>query len=555
MNTNEIIIKLLWSDYIGLVQSGVPVYFTFTSDAIEDLLNDNEIAFDNAHDFINKCARDFLYVNGEYVYLKPNALTPNKSGFSSAILIVCQQVLVVEEMVRNDIHSENAYFPHLRKNISSELGEFSQNPFFYQEFESVWKTLSREMYLINQNHNCVTFSFDEVKGMNKARRFPLSQALLTKEDAVRLIDTIGQSVLREESEERIFKNVVANRSSLSNRGKNITKHPWMRHALINQLRSLSKSVGELNLIREAIDKKTKDVSKLRLEVYSDSSDWLNVEYVVNIFDEFGGIVRDSEVVNSYFKLKVESNSYVVLVPKLKGDGWIYAGSEYYPKLGDELIILYEPDPQGSVFSLISSYFKLAREDVTENRFSRSKNYHFIKLALDLNFDKNIYIQNGRIYVPDKTVGEKQIQFIGGIAVNKSNDRFSSLHLPSGVIVSGKEYVLEGRMKINGKYYLYEEFRKNICSINVEDTYDIELDGGIRFNLKVAPRYGEPIEGVYYPPFSHRLLPLSTFSKNIPFSVSSSNIGLESYQTYQEIYEAKSRSDFIYISKRLGQLQK
>ena len=246
MNTNELIIKLLWSEYIDLIQRGIPVYFTFTSSGVESLLNANEIIFDDAHEYINECARDYLDVIGEHVYLKPSALSPNKSGFSAAILIICQQVLVVEEMVNGDIYSENAYFPHLRKNISNELGMFSQNPFLYQEFESIWKTLSREIYLINQSHSCVTFNFNDVKGMNKARRFPLSQALLTKEDAVRLIDAIGQSVLMEENEEYVFRNIVANRSLLSNRGKNLTKHPWTRHALVNQLRSLAKNVSEVN---------------------------------------------------------------------------------------------------------------------------------------------------------------------------------------------------------------------------------------------------------------------------------------------------------------------
>lgn len=555
MNTSEILIKILWSDYVGLVKDGMPVYFTFTRDSIEDLFSANEIQFDDAQTLINKCACEYLTVSGEHVYLKPNALVPNESEYSAAILIACQQILVVEEMVRNEEHSHNAYFPHLRRNISDSLGTLSQNPFLYQEFENIWRCLSKEVYAINQDDKCVTFNFDNVKGMNKARRFPLSQALLTKEDAVRLIDEIGQSSIKSENEDWIFRRVVTNRSILSHRGKKLTKLPWMRHALVNQLRRLSSSVGGLKSIREAIEKNENDVSKMDVSVYLDSIDWLNNEYVINIFNESGDMVRDVEVVNSYFRLKIETKNYVLLVPNQEGDEWIYSDSEYFPKLGDDLIILYGRNDEGSAFSVISAYFNLDHSECIKDEIIRAKKYNCIKFKVGAALDKKFSIKSGQITVLKQSAGQHCTTFFGGITVNKNEDIYSAYHLPTSIEIIGVEYKLSGRIKINGRYRLFEDFRDEIREIDFEDTYCIEIEGVGSAKLKVAPRYAQPTSEIFYQSYKHSFMPISTYSKENFTSESYSIVQDETPQIYLDLCDAKKRSDIKSIFNRLGELQR
>ena len=188
------IIELLWKPFIEEVKTGNPVYFCFHSEYLNKIFGQYGAAVSDPCQVIMDAANEFLVVENTDVYVEPEALRPIAQGFSAAIILVAQQILAAEEMVKDETgFSENAYFPRLRAMISPDLPEISMNPFSFDDFERIWRRFAKEIMSIEGSTQAsVTFQFGVEEGVNKARYFPLSQALLSREDLLLLTHRIGK---------------------------------------------------------------------------------------------------------------------------------------------------------------------------------------------------------------------------------------------------------------------------------------------------------------------------------------------------------------------------
>src|SRR5262249_40771872 len=162
------------------IAKGGPVYFTFSAELVRTLLSERGHATADPILEVCEAARQLYFIAGDDAVLREHALDVGAGGRSLAIILVCQQVLAVESMVRVPVgFSENAYFPRLRRLMSPLLAERSNNPFDFAEFEAIWRALGRDIRsVVGSADASITFRFGVESGVNKARAFPLSQALL-----------------------------------------------------------------------------------------------------------------------------------------------------------------------------------------------------------------------------------------------------------------------------------------------------------------------------------------------------------------------------------------
>ncbi len=150
----------LWKAFGDDIASGDPVFFCFSRELLGEELGYLGLTSETLTNAVCEAARACFYVDGTHVWLQGGALSADASGFSLSIVLVCQQVLAVEEMVREGgSYSENAYFPRLRALMSPELAAHSANPFRFHEFERIWQTFAKEVRTISgSSDDTITFS-------------------------------------------------------------------------------------------------------------------------------------------------------------------------------------------------------------------------------------------------------------------------------------------------------------------------------------------------------------------------------------------------------------
>jgi len=543
MEDKNNIIELLWSEFIDYIKKGVPVYFTFTNDMVEDLFRKGSINHPRGADAINDAVRELVWIDSDHVYLKQDALKVRDNGFSPAILFVCQQILAVEEMADTLEHSENAYFPHLRGLISSDLEPLSQNPFDYQDFEEIWLIFSKEIYRISGNSNCITFTFEKTSGVNKAKRFPLSQALFSKEDVVRLIDKVGFSTLRSADNYYISRCIDSNRWILSSRGRKLVTYVWLRDALVKQVKNLSESIGDVNKIKKILSNKEIVLSNYQAKIYIDNIDWITTEYVIGLFDSTNNAVNDQSVFRGFFKEKLDTENHLIFIPSVDGDCWILSDEKYSPRHSDELLVFYQDSHKETIVNLLASYFDIKSEQILFENIKRGLTINILRFRVSDYLGKGVFISSGHIGVDQIESKSISHDFVGGIAVNMKQDRYFCEFLPEKVVIDGCDYSLEGEVHINDRKYNFSLFREEVKNILSNETYKIQLFNGLSFNLKVSPNAFNIKSKVVYSTYRGQILPiLQVLPREHTEKLASSN--LTPAKVYQRLKHLYMKGDYL-----------
>ena len=517
MSKSDEIILALWSEYKEQIGRAIPTFFTFTNDLVEEILFKADIPFETGKDTINIEVSKLIDIDGNQVHLRYEALSTRGIGYSAAILFVCQQVLAVEEMVANNVHSENAYFPHLRDSLSKDLEPLSQNPFSYDEFEAIWSTLYREIYRISGTQKCITFSFERSTGVFKAKRFPLSQALFSLEDLLRLSDKIGFSEVKRIGEHYLFDRIVINRQILSSRGRKLTTYIWMREALSRQLKNFAQSTEEINRVRVSLEKRTVSIDELSIKLYKDSIDWFSTEYVIYLFDKGNNLISDVIAVNDYFRAKIFHRSYSILVPSREGDSWTLSKEHYYPSIGDELFIILKKENDYGIQNFIFSRLAIEGDQCSTEEVKGAKQITAIKMKIGQAFLGDCSIVNGQISLAKKSNREHDYRFKGGTLVNLKQDRFSAYSLPTHLCTVDREISLSGRVKINDALYDFDKFREEVKTITRDREYKLELSSDLKCKIKIAPITRKTNKHVAYKTDKGKVLPITQLLKRDTYS--------------------------------------
>jgi hypothetical protein len=192
--------NLFWTHFKPQIQLGSPVYFTFDINFIRKLCNEDfkRQASIKVEEYFNSAHDQLLRFGKVKATLTPFALEKQKNGFSCAIVLAAQQILVVEEMAMEEMENftQDAYFPRYRKKINfmgSEVLKHS-NPFERGDFENIWSCLKMEILSI-PGANTSSVTFKEGKGKkNRTRNFPISQALLSRDDLQKLSEEVSDDM-------------------------------------------------------------------------------------------------------------------------------------------------------------------------------------------------------------------------------------------------------------------------------------------------------------------------------------------------------------------------
>lgn len=335
------LILTLWSPFITEIGSGGPIYFCFHRDFLNNLFTENDISVEDPIKFINECASSFFIIDETDVLLKGNALVRRECGFSPAILFICQQILAAEEMVRDpNGFSEHAYFPRLRKMISDYLPELTKNPFSFDDFESIWLKIAEEIRSVKGNKkSTITFRFGEEHGVNKARSFPLSQALLNREDLLLLIGRIGKEKLLKEKVENIWSLLRSERKILRRRAQAILSLPFLKDRIVEQTLSFARKIdlSQYNLSREIIPENSQDIE---LKIFKNSIDWISEEFdFLMTKKDAHEPIEDNILIKNILMQLIEQSSFLILPPNDFGDAWIKNNKEYLIEPQETFLIL------------------------------------------------------------------------------------------------------------------------------------------------------------------------------------------------------------------------
>ncbi len=196
--------KLFWEYFTPQFELSNPVYLTFDTGLIRKLYSKDfpEVPLENKKidAYFNAAHAKLLCLEKVKATLTPLALEKNiiledkKNKFSCAIVLAAQQILVVEEMTKEETKkfTHDAYFPRYREklNFVRREGLKHNNPIESLDFYKIWSILRDEILSIPGANN-YSVTFKEGNGTkNKTRNFPISQALFSQDDLQKLYEKV-----------------------------------------------------------------------------------------------------------------------------------------------------------------------------------------------------------------------------------------------------------------------------------------------------------------------------------------------------------------------------
>jgi len=181
----------------------------------EHILNTNCDIFSAYNSFNLKCNTLFNKYDKSLTILEETWI-PDKYNHSLVICLAAQQVLAVEEMYDDELFSNNSYFPRYRSLL--QLDSLSHScPLKQNEFKKIWETLKSEI-LKYEGTDQTIITFKPGRGLKeKNRNYPLSQALLSQQDVIKILDHIG--VITNFNKDHLFSNIQYYMYRLGGRAK------------------------------------------------------------------------------------------------------------------------------------------------------------------------------------------------------------------------------------------------------------------------------------------------------------------------------------------------
>jgi hypothetical protein len=497
MKKIDLIVNTLWKEHLPLIKVGLPIYFTYTGDSLRKIFFEANLDTEDPILDIFEAVKGYILVDSDSAYILDSAFERNEQGFSKVILFICQQVLVVEEMVRSNDFGPNAYFPRYREMLSEQLSDKSLSPFDYDDFEKLWQTLANEIKGAGGSSNSITFQFGKKQGPSQAKRFPLSQALLSKDDIAKLISLLGRSNLNGLSREELYNRarLRENIRVISSRGKSLFKQPALREELINQIQSFLNSDIDFEYFLEEAKKLKVDISEYALKAYIDPTDWFETSYVLNLFNEIGDPVIDKTTISNYFSNLKLSFDYYILTPSDCSESWLFRDQTYSPKLNDEILIVFSESEIENIRSIINRSININVNNTDVLTFSRVFKSSFFKITVTDEVLKLINISNSRFGDPLANSDCLEVRFQGGITVNKRSDVFNKEDLPEKILIGGEIKNIDRKIMVEGRVTTYQKFKNDCLLLERDESFNIQLEDGSRFTIKVSS--GNPISSKQY----------------------------------------------------------
>jgi hypothetical protein len=475
---------LLWDSFVHEVASGRPVYFAFCSDLLRTAVCGALGSADDPVEIVCKAAAELFVVIGNEAFLTKDALTVGPNGFSYAIVLVCQQVLAVESMVRDPQgFSENAYFPRLRRLMSPSLSESSTNPFQFSEFESIWRALERDIRSVSGSTDAsVTFRFGVEYGINKARAFPLSQALLTLEDLCTVVAGRSEK-LRVAAAGDVWRVLKQVKSRLSRRAQRLVGLGFFRDRIAAQVVNYART--ELRRIEERTSPPRKS-GPVDLLIFRDTADWFGTGYRALLQLTDGSRILDDAQIGAALHRRVGDGRLLVLTLGELGDCWICGERSLFIAPGESFLVVGTNEALATATTTLNKLRVRSSEvEGTRGVLGMSGEYAVLQFCSAKDATE-IIVRDGWITGVSGVAARAAYEWVGGVAVDVRKTRFLLDFLPTHAKFSDEVVGLEQMISVNQKYMSFASFRAMIEKEAMGSSlYEVAFAGGRRARLGVA----------------------------------------------------------------------
>jgi hypothetical protein len=478
---------VLWKPFLDDIRSGGPVFFGFSAEFLAELFRSEGIESSDPVKTICDGARRLFAVSTDDAVLTSEALRQGASGFSPAIVLACQQVLAVEEMVREPRgFSENAYFPRLRRLMSPDLAQLSLNPFPFDEFEAIWRTLAKEIRSVPGSTDAsITFRFGVETGVNKARSFPLSQGLLSLEDLRVIVSEVGLRRLRSAAPADIWRLLKRVRNRLGRRGQRLIGLGIFRDRVIDQVVAYAKKADATGTAREAVGKSPKDV--LELGIYKDSTDWFSEEYrpILTVVATGDRVHSGSRLADEFTRL-LQGGEGLILPPGELGDHWVCTSKAISLGPNDTFLVLGTSHSIGRVVERLGAAgVALSQSKQGIQGIGINDSLGVLEAEISEDALREVTVRDGRIVGTSPSVAGAQYRWIGGTCVDNRGHRFLRESLPIAIQFDGLECQIRDMRKINGHALGFDALQVAVRDATDDLNLEITFSNGRAAHLGVA----------------------------------------------------------------------
>jgi hypothetical protein len=478
------IVQVLWQPFLDQIRTGGPVFFSFSSELLVEIFDRNRIPYDgNVVGLICEMAAELFEVVNDDAVLLPVALAPGPSGRSSAILLVCQQVLAVEEMVREPSgYSENAYFPRLRKLMSAKLQPLSLNPFSFPDFESIWRTLATEVRAVpGASEASITFRFGVESGINKARSFPLSQGLLSLEDLRVIVANVGQKRLSTMLPAEMWRTLRRTRSRLGRRGQRLIGLGIFKDRVIDQVRgyALRASVGppksELERPKSIVD----------VVLYKDAVDWLTTEYRAYLLEvETRRRIFDENKIAAEFVERSANREPLLFTLDELGDSWSCSNRASVIGAGQTFLVVGSPQAiEGKLSELEAAGLAGLSYSKVFSELDAAAGLFVADVTVPEGAETEVSVRNGKVVASGRIAGA--FRWLGGVALDARRQKFLREALPIGIAFGEVTLKLQELETVDGHRVGYGALQQSLASALDDFSVEIGFPGGHKARLAFA----------------------------------------------------------------------
>jgi hypothetical protein len=485
LEEGDLLVQRLWELFAPEIATGEPVRFCFSQDLLREHFSKSPLADRPVSDQICAVARGCFGPSGNKVLLVPGALTETSVGFSKAIVLVCQQVLAVEEMISEGAHySENAYFPKLRRLMDPNLPAWSANPFSFDEFEEIWKTFAREVWSIAGSSDAtVTFEFGAYEGANKARQFPLSQALFSSGDLAGVVVHCRLNRLRSASATDVWGELRRERYHLSRRAQRLINSGFLRERLIDQVRSFAErlSMHPTHATKEETDSR----KNLSLFIGLDAVDGIQEEYFAFLVsDETGTRLANAAEVAKRIETILGRRGYVFCAFNKFGDGWTYYSGDIEIPAGDAIVLLSRGE------SIHQSKVHLATIGpgvVWDDARIRPLGADGAIFVAPIVVPRSLTLRGGVVVIGETSDQPVSPNFTwwGGICVDQRSSKYLYPYLPNRVSFGKKEFAIEELQRVSGSRMEWSALVNAISRLRTDVQYEMLFPGGYEARIAIA----------------------------------------------------------------------
>jgi hypothetical protein len=491
VTNREQLVSALWDLFSGDIESRGAVFFSFSQETLRDHLRAKAIESDSPLKTVCDAALTCLRVCSHSVALMPDALTPLSCGRSMAIVLVCQQVLAVEEMTRDASRfSENAYFPRLRALISKDLPFLSLNPFSFAEFRDIWGTFEREILACKGGSSeTVTFKFDDFTGGKRAKQFPLSQALLSRGDLVELNSHARATRLRSGTLREAWDEIRRCRFYLGRRAQRLINAGLLREEIVEQVRRFTHRVSPLPSLSGA---SSIEVGQLHLGIAIDSADWFEQQYRAFVMRPGSrSPLQDDALVAQKLESLLHERSYLILPFSESERYWSCQESDVEIASGDTVLVLAKPQGMQRARAVLDGLIPsvpLPEQSIAP--LGRLSGFQVCPVILTSDNGFVIKVRKGRLHQEQANPSQtSSFEWIGGLCVEKRSRKYLRDALPTAVRFGSQQIAIRDLVMAGGFSMSWTTFERSLGTLQTDVSYELRFPNRrvARLSVAVLPR--------------------------------------------------------------------